>query len=147
MLELRLSDTPGTQAGIKERVASRLREVEIANARHIRGGTGILATIGSVGPFIGLLGTVWGIMNSFIGIAASGTTNLAVVAPGIAEALMATAMGLFAAIPAVVVYNHFARATARYLEAVGTASGEVARLVSRDLDRNANGQARAMAAE
>ena len=71
-----------------------------------------LATVGSTSPYIGLFGTVWGIMNSFIGIAEQQTTNLAVVAPGIAEALLATALGLVAAIPAVVIYNHFARAIA-----------------------------------
>jgi biopolymer transport protein ExbB len=129
--ELRLSDASPSSSGIKERVATRLREVEISEARDIRKGTGILATIGSIGPFVGLLGTVWGIMNSFIGISQSGTTNLAVVAPGIAEALLATAIGLFAAIPAVAVYNHFSRATTRHLDLVGRASGEIARLVSR----------------
>ena len=74
---------------------------------------GLLATIGATSPFVGLFGTVWGIMNSFIGISKSQTTNLAVVAPGIAEALLATAIGLVAAIPAVIIYNHFARVTER----------------------------------
>jgi biopolymer transport protein ExbB len=133
--ELHLSEESPSIAGIKERLATRLQEAEVVEAREIRKGTGWLATIGSIGPFVGLLGTVWGIMNSFIGISQSGTTNLAVVAPGIAEALLATAVGLFAAIPAVVTYNHFARATARHLDLVNRASGEVARLVSRDLDR------------
>ena len=91
-------------AGIKERTASRLDDELAQLGRSLTVGTGILATIGSVGPFVGLFGTVWGIMNSFIGIAHSQTTNLAVVAPGIAEALLATGMGLIAAIPAVVVY-------------------------------------------
>jgi biopolymer transport protein ExbB len=98
-------------------------------------GTGLLATIGATAPFVGLFGTVWGIMNSFIGISKAQTTNLAVVAPGIAEALLATAVGLFAAIPAVVIYNHFARAIAGYRALVGDAAAEVLRLVSRDLDR------------
>ena len=84
---------------------------------------GLLATIGATSPFVGLFGTVWGIMNSFIGISKSQTTNLAVVAPGIAEALLATAIGLVAAIPAVIIYNHFARVTKGYLELVGRASG------------------------
>ena len=75
-------------------------------------GTGVLATIGATAPFVGLFGTVWGIMNSFIGISKAQTTNLAVVAPGIAEALLATAIGLFAAIPAVIIYNQFARSIA-----------------------------------
>ena len=96
---------------------------------------GLLATIGATSPFVGLFGTVWGIMNSFIGISKSQTTNLAVVAPGIAEALLATAFGLVAAIPAVIIYNHFARVTKGYLELVGRSSGAAARLLSRDLDR------------
>ena len=104
-------------------------------ARAIRHGMGLLATIGSTAPFVGLFGTVWGIMNSFIGISKSQTTNLAVVAPGIAEALLATACGLAAAIPAVIIYNYFTRATRGYLDLVGRASGAVGRLLSRDLDR------------
>ena len=84
---------------------------------------GILATIGATSPFVGLFGTVWGIMNSFIGISKAQTTNLAVVAPGIAEALLATAIGLVAAIPAVIIYNHFARGTKGYLDLVGRAIG------------------------
>ena len=96
---------------------------------------GLLATIGATSPFVGLFGTVWGIMNSFIGISKSQTTNLAVVAPGIAEALLATALGLVAAIPAVIIYNHFARGTKSYIELVGRASGSAGRLLSRDLDR------------
>ena len=94
-----------------------------AEARRIRLGMGLLATIGATSPFVGLFGTVWGIMNSFIGISKSQTTNLAVVAPGIAEALLATAIGLVAAIPAVIIYNHFARVTKGYLELVSRASG------------------------
>jgi biopolymer transport protein ExbB len=96
---------------------------------------GLLATIGATSPFVGLFGTVWGIMNSFIGISKAQTTNLAVVAPGIAEALLATAIGLVAAIPAVIIYNHFARVTKGYLEQVSRASGAAGRLLSRDLDR------------
>ena len=104
---------------------------------------GLLATIGSTAPFVGLFGTVWGIMNSFIGISKAQTTNLAVVAPGIAEALLATAIGLVAAIPAVIIYNHFSRATNGYLDLVGRASGAVGRLLSRDLDRAQGGMLRA----
>jgi len=96
---------------------------------------GMLATIGATAPFVGLFGTVWGIMNSFIGISKLQTTNLAVVAPGIAEALLATAIGLFAAIPAVMIYNHFSRVTRGYLDLVGRAGGTVMRQLSRDLDR------------
>jgi biopolymer transport protein ExbB len=85
---------------------------------------------------VGLFGTVWGIMNSFIGISQSHTTNLAVVAPGIAEALLATAFGLAAAIPAVVIYNVFSRQIAGYRDLVGDASAEILRWVSRDLDQH-----------
>ena len=123
--------------GIKERIASRLERIEAARARRIMRGTGVLATIGATAPFVGLFGTVWGIMNSFIGISKSHTTNLAVVAPGIAEALLATAFGLAAAIPAVVIYNMFSRQIAGYRALLGDASAEVLRLVSRDLDRAA----------
>jgi biopolymer transport protein ExbB len=84
-----------------------------------------------------LFGTVWGIMNSFIGISKAHATNLAIVAPGIAEALLATAFGLAAAIPAVVIYNAFARLIAGYRAQLGDASVEVLTLVSRDLDRPA----------
>ncbi|HHZ08411.1 MAG TPA: tonB-system energizer ExbB [Rhizobiales bacterium] len=121
--------------GIKERVASRLGRIESAAARRMTRGTGVLATVGSTAPFVGLFGTVWGIMNAFIGISEAQTTNLAVVAPGIAEALLATAMGLVAAIPAVVVYNTFARAIGGYRQMLADASAGVERLVSRDLDR------------
>jgi biopolymer transport protein ExbB len=130
-----LSAGISSDAGIKERAASSFAEIVRAEARRIHFGMGVLATIGATSPFVGLFGTVWGIMNSFIGISKSQTTNLAVVAPGIAEALLATAFGLAAAIPAVIIYNHFARTTKGYLELVGRASGAAARLLSRDLDR------------
>lgn len=129
------ADVPGE--GLKERVASRLSRIEAAAGRRMMRGTGILATIGSTSPFIGLFGTVWGIMTSFIGIAKSQTTNLAVVAPGIAEALLATAIGLVAAIPAVVIYNIFSRSIAGYRALLADASASVERHVSRDLDRRA----------
>jgi biopolymer transport protein ExbB len=121
--------------GLKERVASRLDRVEASASRRMTRGTGLLATIGSTAPFVGLFGTVWGIMNAFIGISKSQTTNLAVVAPGIAEALLATAIGLVAAIPAVIIYNLFARWITGYRVLLADASAEVARHVSRDLDR------------
>jgi biopolymer transport protein ExbB len=117
--------------GFKERVALRLERVEAAMTREISRGTGILATIGATAPFVGLFGTVWGIMNAFIGISESHTTNLAVVAPGIAEALLATAFGLVAAIPAVVIYNHLARVIAGYRGLLGDASAQLLLLVSR----------------
>ena len=135
MREARMSAGISSDAGIKERAASSFSEIVRAEARRIRLGMGLLATIGATSPFVGLFGTVWGIMNSFIGISKSQTTNLAVVAPGIAEALLATAIGLVAAIPAVIFYNHFARITKSYLEQVGRASGAAGRLLSRDLDR------------
>jgi len=146
MREARLSAGISSDSGIKERAASSFAEIVRAEARRVRLGMGLLATIGATSPFVGLFGTVWGIMNSFIGISKSQTTNLAVVAPGIAEALLATAIGLVAAIPAVIFYNHFARVTKGYLELVGRASGAAGRLLSRDLDRT-HGSAHSRAAE
>jgi biopolymer transport protein ExbB len=133
--ELKLSAGSAEREGIKERIASRLKRIEAGYGRRMLRGTSLLATIGATAPFVGLFGTVWGIMNSFIGISKSQTTNLAVVAPGIAEALLATAFGLAAAIPAVVIYNVFARSIAGYRAQLGDAAAEVLRLVSRDLDR------------
>ncbi len=121
--------------GLKERIAWQLERIEGAVGRKISRGTGVLATIGSIAPFVGLFGTVWGIMNSFIGISNAHTTNLAVVAPGIAQALLATAFGLVAAIPAVMIYNVLARQTAHYRALLGDASALIMQLVSRDLDR------------
>lgn len=135
--EMHLSDavvdhTDG--GGIKERVSSALSRIETHAGRRMARGTGVLATIGSTAPFVGLFGTVWGIMNSFISISETQTTNLAVVAPGIAEALLATAIGLVAAIPAVVIYNVFARSITGYRHLLADAAAGVERLVSRDLD-------------
>jgi len=146
MREARLSAGISSDSGIRERAASSCAEIVRAEMRRIRTGMGLLATIGAISPFVGLFGTVWGIMNSFIGISKSQTTNLAVVAPGIAEALLATAIGLVAAIPAVIIYNHFSRATKAYLDQVGQASGASLRLLSRDLDR-AHGVVLSRAAE
>ncbi|TXI12473.1 MAG: tonB-system energizer ExbB [Rhizobium sp.] len=129
----RSSDLSGE--GVKERAAIALSRIEARAGRSMARGTGLLATIGSTAPFVGLFGTVWGIMNSFIGISQSHTTNLAVVAPGIAEALLATAIGLVAAIPAVIIYNVFARAIAGYRALLSDASGEVLQHLSRDLER------------
>ena len=125
--------------GIKERLAIALSRIEARAGREIARGTGLLATIGATAPFVGLFGTVWGIMNSFIGISHSKTTNLAVVAPGIAEALLATALGLVAAIPAVIIYNVFARALASYRALLSDASGEIIQHISRDLERQERG--------
>ena len=133
--ELRLSADAMSPEGVKERIASRLERLEAAAGRQMIRGTGILATIGATAPFVGLFGTVWGIMNSFIGISKSHTTNLAVVAPGIAEALLATALGLVAAIPAVVMYNMFSRWIAGYRALHADAAAEILRIVSRYLDR------------
>jgi biopolymer transport protein ExbB len=132
--EMRRSAGASGKDGLKERIASRLERMEASLARAIVRGTGVLATVGATAPFVGLFGTVWGIMNSFIGISKSHTTNLAIVAPGIAEALLATAFGLAAAIPAVVIYNMFARWAAGYRALLGDATAETLRLVSRDLD-------------
>ena len=137
--ELQLAAPDGSKEGIKERVGWKLERIAAAGARKIGRGTGLLATIGATAPFVGLFGTVWGIMNSFIGIAKVQTTNLAVVAPGIAEALLATGMGLVAAIPAVVIYNLFARSIGGYKATLADISAEVMRLVSRDLDKPARG--------
>ncbi len=139
--ELQLSTDALVTDGVKERVASRLSRIEAAGGRRMIRGTGWLATIGATAPFVGLFGTVWGIMNSFIGISKQHTTNLAVVAPGIAEALLATALGLVAAIPAVVMYNMFSRWTAGYRAQQADVAAEILRLVSRDLDRGAIEQA------
>ena len=144
--EMRASAELSNETGIKERVASTFSELARAESRAVRQGMGLLATIGATAPFVGLFGTVWGIMNSFIGISKSQTTNLAVVAPGIAEALLATAFGLAAAIPAVIIFNYFARSTRSYLDLVAKASGAVGRLLSRDLDRM-HGRAYPRAAE
>ena len=131
------ADALDDRDGVKERVASRLDRLETGAGRRITLGIGLLATIGATAPFVGLFGTVWGIMNSFIGIANAQTTNLAVVAPGIAEALLATAIGLVVAIPAVVFYNHFARRIAAYRGMVADSAAAVLRIVSRDLSRGA----------
>jgi biopolymer transport protein ExbB len=121
-------------AALKERVAWLLERVEIAAQRRIGRGMGVVASIGATAPFVGLFGTVWGIMNSFIGISNAHKTNLDVVAPGIAEALLATALGLFAAIPAVVIYNVLSRSIGGYRLLLGDGSTLVMRLVSRDCE-------------
>lgn len=133
--EVELSDSLPAE-GVKERIILQLERVEASASRRIGNGMGVLATIGATSPFVGLFGTVWGIMNSFIGISKAHSTSLAVVAPGIAEALLATAMGLVAAIPAVVIYNMFTRSIGGYRLILGNASANVLRLASRDLDRD-----------
>ena len=133
--EIHRSQDAMNHDGVKERVASLFSRIEAAASRRMTRGTSILATIGSTAPFVGLFGTVWGIMNAFIGISKTQTTNLAVVAPGIAEALLATAMGLVAAIPAVMIYNMFSRSITGYRGLLGDGSAELMRMVSRDLNR------------
>ena len=132
-----LLTAPGGPEGVKERADWRIRRLIAGQARALSRGTGVLATIGATAPFVGLFGTVWGIMNSFVGIARMQTTNLAVVAPGIAEALLATAIGLVAAIPAVVLYNVFARAIGGRKALLADGEAGVMRLLSRELDLRA----------
>jgi biopolymer transport protein ExbB len=134
VLEVQASPNPDRDA-LKERISWLLERVEATAGRRIGRGMGLLASIGATAPFVGLFGTVWGIMNSFIGISNAHTTNLAVVAPGIAEALLATALGLFAAIPAVVIYNMFSRQIGGYRAMLADGSALVMRLVSRDCEQ------------
>jgi biopolymer transport protein ExbB len=122
---------------LTQRIASAMSVAQSSNSSDLGSGMAFLATTGSIATFVGLFGTVWGIMYSFIGIAQSKSTNLAVVAPGIAEALLATAMGLFAAIPAVVFYNIFARRIAAYNLRLDNFSSELLVRVSRQLDQGA----------
>src|SRR5690242_19233178 len=148
--ELQLSAGAPNATGLKERIASRLERLQATAIRESLRGSGILASTGATAPFVGLFGTVWGIMNAFIGISKAHTTNLAVVAPGIAEALLATAFGLVAAIPAVLMYNMLSRKAAAYRAHHADAAAAVLRLVSRDLDRDAaraTGTRRSLAAE
>jgi len=133
--EMTLSSPAARPDDIKERAASRFGEIAKAEISAVREGMSVLATIGSTAPFVGLFGTVWGIMNSFVGITKSQSTNLAVVAPGIAEALLATATGLAAAIPAVMLYNYLARKIRAYSDLVSGAAGAVGRLLSREIER------------
>lgn len=134
--ELRLTEAdPALLPGTRERSAAALGRIEAGAALALRSGTGILASIGAIAPFVGLFGTVFGIMNSFLAIAETRTTNLAVVAPGIAEALLATAIGLAAAIPAVLIYNLLSRRLATFRHRLADLSTLVLVLQSRALDR------------
>ncbi len=119
------------------RVQAAVTAVQAGLAKRISGGQQFLASVGSSGPFVGLFGTVYGLMNSFIGIAESNTTNLAVVAPGIAEALLATGIGLFAAIPAVIFYNYFNTRIAAYGTRADGFNAELINGISRQLDKGA----------
>ncbi|WP_207459402.1 protein TolQ [Azospirillum sp. SYSU D00513] len=138
MREWRMASERGLSGGLKGSLQQRVERVmsvtigrEMARAERYMT---FLASVGSTAPFIGLFGTVWGIMNSFTSIAGSGNTSLAVVAPGIAEALFATAMGLLAAIPAVVSYNKFSTDLGRYADRLETFSGEFSAILSRHLE-------------
>jgi len=120
-----------------DRAQNAVNAVQASLARRLSSGMQFLATVGSTGPFIGLFGTVYGIMHSFIGIANSNTTNLAVVAPGIAEALLATGLGLFAAIPSVVFYNYFQTLITAYGSRTEGFVAELMNAISRQLDKGA----------
>lgn len=129
--------SPGATQLLQTRV-DRLMQAQIAREVERAGkGLGILATVGAVSPFVGLFGTVWGIMNAFSDIAAEGQTNLAIVAPGIAEALFATALGLVAAIPAVVFYNIFTGSLDRFADRLENFADESASRLSRRLGERA----------
>lgn len=132
--EVDLSTGAADAAGLIARISSRIADVEADAIRAVRWGMGFIATVGATAPFIGLFGTVWGIMNSFIGIARTQTSNLSVVAPGIAEALLATAIGLVAAIPAVILYNQLSRKIASTRALLRRAASSVLRLASREAD-------------
>jgi biopolymer transport protein TolQ len=123
--------------GVKERIDKAMSVTILRETDGIEKNLGLLATIGSVSPFVGLFGTVWGIMNSFTAIAARHDTTLAVVAPGIAEALFATAMGLLAAIPAVIFYNRFVSDIGRYVNQLDAFADEFSAILSRQLDEKA----------
>ena len=123
--------------GIKDRIDKAMNVTIMRETDGIEGQLGFLATVGATAPFVGLFGTVWGIMNSFTAIAARHETTLAVVAPGIAESLFATAMGLLAAIPAVVFYNRFVNEIGRYSTRLDAFADEFSAILSRQLDEKA----------
>ena len=141
--EIQLSRQAGLDVVGDHRDSALLRAQQAVSAvqsglsKRLSGGMSFLASTGSVGPFVGLFGTVYGIMNSFIGIAESNTTNLAVVAPGIAEALLATGIGLFAAIPAVIMYNWFNTQISAYGTRSDGFNAELINAISRQLDKGA----------
>ncbi|MGH6828742.1 MAG: protein TolQ [Rhizomicrobium sp.] len=124
----------GQLQGVKERIDKAMNVTILRETDGIERQLGFLATVGSVAPFIGLFGTVWGIMNAFSAIAARHDTTLAVVAPGIAEALFATAMGLFAAVPAVIFYNRYINEIGRYANRLEAFADEFSAILSRQLE-------------
>ena len=141
MREWRRSDTTtkgpsgGAHASLQERVDKVMQVTLSREIDRLERNIGFLASVGATAPFIGLFGTVWGIMNSFQAIAQQKNTNLAVVAPGIAEALFATALGLVAAIPAVIAYNKLSNDLGRYASRLESFGGEFGAILSRELDR------------
>lgn len=134
MLIAAVDEIGAGKKNVTSRVAQRMGIVQAEVGEELSSGMGIFATVGSIAAFVGLFGTVWGIMNSFIGIAQTQTTNLAVVAPGIAEALFATGIGLFAAVPAVIFYNMFARRIGAYQTRMDNFASEVLVRVSREFE-------------
>ncbi|WP_086607163.1 protein TolQ [Erythrobacter donghaensis] len=126
---------PVDRAATRERIAAAMDSQIAEEADDLAGRLNFLATVGSVAPFVGLFGTVWGIMNSFFQIGAQQSASLTVVAPGIAEALFATAIGLFAAIPAVIAYNRFGGAVDRYEATLQRFADRLHAGLSRELDR------------
>lgn len=130
-----ISDETGKKESLKQRLSVVMQVSSNKSIQRLENGLGFLAITGSATPFIGLFGTVWGIMSSFQGIAISKNTSLAVVAPGIAEALLATAMGLFAAIPAVFFYNVFSDKINHFSERFNNFSLQLLNLLSKELDR------------
>lgn len=122
-------------SAVKERAVARIERITETEKHRLSMGVSILATIGAIAPFVGLFGTVWGIMHSFVSIAQSNVTNLSIVAPGIAEALFATALGLFAAIPSVILYNHIVRLINHHALLLANSSTAVLCLLSSDLEQ------------
>jgi biopolymer transport protein TolQ len=129
-----LINSGGLQASLKERIERLMTVTVMREMERVERYMTFLATVGSTAPFVGLFGTVWGIMNSFEAIAASKNTSLAVVAPGIAEALFTTAMGLIAAIPAVIGYNKITTDLGRYSNRLDNFASEFSAILSRQLE-------------
>ena len=128
------SAVDGGQVGLSDRIERVMQITVMREMNHVERHMTFLASTGSTAPFIGLFGTVWGIMNSFQAIAISKNTSLAVVAPGIAEALFATALGLLAAIPAVLAFNKLSKDLDRYAARLDTFAGEFSAIVSRQME-------------
>ena len=132
-----LTASGGLQTSLRERIERLMNVTILREMERVERYMTFLATVGSTAPFVGLFGTVWGIMNAFEGIAASKNTSLVVVAPGIAEALFTTAMGLIAAIPAVIGYNKITTDLGRYSIRLENFSGEFSAILSRQLEEKA----------